>query len=172
MIQLCDSVIVKPLSMIFRNCLSTGVFPNDWKKSNVVPIHKKGDKQEIRNYRPISLLPICGKNFERIVYNSLYRFAENNDLLCTNQSGFRFSDSCVNQLLSIVYSCYQAFDCNLSLEIRANLLDISKALDKVWHKGLVYKLECLGVDGLLLQLLKSFLNNRYQQVLLNGQSSN
>ena len=68
--------------------------------------------------------------------------------------------------------CYQSFDYNPSLEARAIFLDISKAFDKVWHEGLVFKLECIGVEGQLLKLLESFLNNRYQRVLLNGQSSN
>ena len=172
MIQICDTVVLKPMAMIFKNCLSHGIFPNDWKKSNVVPIHKKGDKQELKNYRPISLLPIFGKIFERIIYNSLYSFVESNNLLCTNQSGFRSADSCVNQLLSITHLCYQSFDYNPSLEARAIFLDISKAFDKVWHEGLVFKLECIGVEGQLLKLLESFLNNRYQRVLLNGQSSN
>ena len=161
MIQLCDSVVSKPLAMIFNKCLLTGVFPSDWKKSNVVPIHKKGDKQDIKNYRPISLLPICGKIFERIIYNSIYSFMENNNLFCTNQSGFRSSDSCINQLISITHLCYQAFDCNPSLEARAVFLDISKAFDKVWHDGLVFKLECIGIEGQLLKLLDSFLKNRY-----------
>ena len=82
-------------------CLSTGKFPSEWKKGNVVPIHKKDDKQNVKNYRPVSLLPICGKIFERLIYNVMYDFLTENDLLSPNQSGFRSGDSCINQLYSI-----------------------------------------------------------------------
>ena len=63
MIKICDEALVKPLSLINKNCIDTGVFPDIWKKSNIVPIYKRGDQQIIDNYRPISLLPICGKIF-------------------------------------------------------------------------------------------------------------
>ena len=61
MIKICDQSIFKPLSMIYQNCLNTGTFPDIWKKSNVIPVNKRGDKQVVNNYRPVSLLPICGK---------------------------------------------------------------------------------------------------------------
>ena len=76
LLKICDSSIVKPLSIIFENCLQSGSFPNNWKKSNVVPIHKKGDKQLLNNYRPVSLLPICGNIFERIIFNSIFKYLE------------------------------------------------------------------------------------------------
>ena len=78
-------------------CLNTGKFPSEWKKGNVVPIHKKDDKQNVKNYRPVSLLPICGKILERLIYNVMYNFLTEKDVLSPNQSG----DSCINQLLSI-----------------------------------------------------------------------
>ena len=160
-----------PLSVIFKNCLQSGSFPNNWKKSNVVPIHKKGDKQLLQNYRPVSLLPICGKIFERIIFNPIFEYLEKNSLLCPNQSGFRPFDSCENQLLSIVHDIYANFDQHSTLEMRANFLDISKVFGKVWHEGLLFKLEGIGISGNLLSLLKIFLSNRFQQVMLNGQCS-
>ena len=93
------------------------------------------------NYRPVSFLPICGKIFERFIFNPVFEFREENKLLSPNQSDFWPNDSCENQLLSIVHSIYADFDQSPSLEVRANFLDISKAFDKVWHKGLLYKLE-------------------------------
>ena len=71
MIKICDASICKPLELIFRSCLENGKFPTEWKKANVVPAHKKGDKQNLKNYRPISLLPVAGKIFERILYNNM-----------------------------------------------------------------------------------------------------
>ena len=72
MIKICDKAILEPLSIIYKNCIDTGIFPDSWKKSNIVPVHKKGDKQLLENYRPVSLLPILGKVFEKILYNNIY----------------------------------------------------------------------------------------------------
>ena len=64
MIKICDQSIFKPLSMIYQNCLNTGTFPDIWKKSNVIPVNKRGDKQVVNNYRPVSLLPVCRKTWK------------------------------------------------------------------------------------------------------------
>ena len=115
-------------------------------------------------------MPIFGKIFEKIIFNKINFLLEEN-LLNSNQSGFRPSDSCINQLLAITYEIFEAFDCNPSLEIRSVFLDISKAFDKVWHEGLLYKLKSMGISGELCNLLESYLSGRFQRVLLNGQSS-
>ena len=166
LLKICDSSIVRPLSITFKNCLQTGTFPNNWKKSNVVPIHTKGDKQLV------SLLPVCSNIFERIVFNPMLEFLEENNLLCQHQSGFHSSNSSQSQLLSIVHDIYASFDQIPTLEVRANFRDISKAFDKVWHEALLFKLEHIEISGNLISLLKSFLNNRLQRVVLNGQGSN
>ena len=93
------------------------------------------------------------------------------NLLNPNQSGFRPSDSCINQLLAITHEIFKAFDCNPPLEIRSVFLDISKAFDKVWHEGLIYKIKSMGISGELLNLLENYLTDRYQRVVLNGQTS-
>ena len=127
--------------------------------------------KKVINYQPVSLLPICGKIFERIIFNPIFEYLEENSLLCPNQSGFHPFDSYENQLLSIVHDIYANFDQNPTLEMRANFLDISKAFNKVWHEGLLFKLERIGISENLLSLLKSFLSNRFQRVELNGQCS-
>ena len=165
MIKLCGQSIVKPLSIIFKNCIDNGIFPDIWKKSNIIPVHKKGDKQIIDNYRPVSLLPICGKIFEKLLFNSIFKFLDDNNLLSSNQSGFRPSDSCEYQLLSIVHDIYASFDCCPSLEVRGVFLDISKAFDRVWHEGLIYKLQSLGISGLPLKCIESFLSNISQRLI-------
>ena len=78
-------------------------------------------------------MPIFGKIFEKIIFNKIYNFPLEENLLNSNQSGFRPSDSCKNQLLEITHEIFEASDCNPSLEIRSVFLDISKAFDKVWH---------------------------------------
>ena len=72
MVTLCGDSLVKPLSIIFQNCINSGVFPDSCKKSSIVPIHRKNDKQLISNYRTVSLLPICSKIFERIIFNLIF----------------------------------------------------------------------------------------------------
>ena len=169
MIKLCGNTICKPLLIIFKDCLSEGKFPHEWKKANVVPVHKKGNKQSLENYRPISLLPICSKIFERLIYNEMFTFFTENNLISPNQSGFRPGDSCVNQLLAITHEIYKSFD--EGFEVRGVFLDISKAFDKVWHEGLLLKLNQNGISGNLLKLLPDFLSYRKQRVVLNGQHS-
>ena len=169
MLKICGSSIYKPLEMIFKQCIETGVFPSEWKKANIVPIHKKGDKQTLENYRPVSLLPICGKILERLMFNEMFNFFIENKLISSNQSGFKPGDSCINQLLSITHEIYESFD--VGLEVRSVFLDISKAFDKVWHDGIIYKLTQNGISGNLLNLLEDFLKERKQRVVLNGQVS-
>ena len=117
----------------------------------------------------MSLLPICDKIFERLIYNSLFDFFIANELISPNQSGFKTGDSCINQLLSITHKIYKSFDDGY--EVRGIFLYISKAFDKVWHNGLIYKLKQNGVSGNLLNSVIDFLDTRKQRVVLNGQYS-
>ena len=108
-------------------------------KANVVLAHKKGDKQILKNYWPVSLLSIYEKFFERVIYNNLFEYFIGNDLTSQNQSGFKPGNSCINQLISITHEIYFSFD--KRFELRGVFLYISKAFDKVWHEGLIYKLK-------------------------------
>ena len=180
MLKLCDKSKVKQLFIIFNNCKLKNTSPNLWKKSNVVPIHKKGEKYIIKNYRPVSLLQIFGKSFERLIFNflfkifgrlifnSVFKYIDENELLNPNQLDFRQFDSCVNQLQSINHECFSNFDCDPPKDIRAVFLDISKAFDKIWLPGLIFKIKSFGISGDLLELIKNFLSNRFQRVVLNG----
>ena len=171
MIRLSDDALVIPLRIIFINCLNQGVFPEIWKYANVVPVYKKNERNVKENYRPISLLPVISKIFEKLIYDSLYPYLASNMPINPNQSGFRHSDSTINQLISITHTIFQAFDCNPPLDVRSMYLDISKAFDRVWHDGLIYKLIRCGVSGKLLALITSFLSDRKQRTVLNGQCS-
>ena len=90
-------------------------------------------------------MPVRGKIFEKMIYNSLFKYLEDNNLSNGNQSDFRPGDSCVHQLLSITHKIYEVFDANQSLEVGRVFLDLSKAFDKVWHDGFMYKLKLLGI---------------------------
>ena len=159
------------LCLIYERCIENGQYSQAWKRANVLLIHKKEMRQLKKNYRPISLLPIWGKIFEKLVFDVMYEFLSKNNLLTPKESGFRPGDSTINQLLSITNEIHKAFDKYPSRETRAIFLDISKAFDKVWHEGFIFRLKLNGVSGKLLDLIKSFLSDRYQRVVLNGKSS-
>ena len=138
MFKICGDTICKPLELIFKQALTPCLFPSEWTKGNIVSCYKKGDKQNLKNYRPVSLLPICGKIFERLIFNEMFSFFLSNNLLAPNQSGFKPGDSCINQLLSITHEICSSFD--EGFEVRSVFLDISKAFNKVWHEGIIFKL--------------------------------
>ena len=157
MLKICDTIIARPLKIIYEKCIETDRFPLLWKKANIVPA------------QPISLLPICGKIFEKILFDEIYEHLIENKLLSDKQSGFRPGDSTINQLLSITHDIYTAFEHHH--DTRGVFSDISKAFDKVWHEGLLLKLKSNGISGHLLKLFSDFLNERYQRTVLNGESS-
>ena len=172
MIKMCDESIALPLKIIFESAMQSGIYPDQWKKANIIPVHKKNSKNELKNYRPISLLPIFGKIFERCIYDTfMYNYFESNNLLSSCQSGFRKNYSCISQLLAITHEIYKNFDNCPPVETRSIFLDISKTFDRVWHEGLLFKLECYGIKGSLLTLIKSYLSDRLQRVALNGKCS-
>ena len=157
--------------LVFTNILTTGIYPELWKLANVIPIQKKGSKQLTKNYSPISLLPFCGKVFEKIVNKHMYNYLVSNNLITNNQFGFRPQNSTVHQLIHLINDIHKSFDNRKSLATHAVFLDISKAFDKVWHKGLICKLKQNGVSGPVLNLLNNYLLNRKQKVVLNGSLS-
>ena len=109
MIKIWDKSLIKPLMLIFKKPIRSSYYPDIWKKSNIIPVHKKNDKRLVNNYRPISLLPVFGKIFEKIIFNKIYNYLSKWNLLNPNQSGFRPSDSCINQLIAITHEIFEAF---------------------------------------------------------------
>ena len=169
MIKICSESLTVPLRIIFKQSLKEDRFPEIWKKANVVPVHKKEDENPLKNHRPISLLIIFSKIFERVVYNSLFSHFKSNKLFTSSQSGFLPGDSFIAQLLSIIHETQTAFDNNPTVDVRVVFLDIPKAFDKVWYSGLLFKLQAYRVGSQLLVLLKDYPHNRKQRVVLNGQ---
>ena len=165
--KICDKSLLEHLIILFKNSTKSFYYPDIWKRSNIIPVLKKNDKQLVINYRSISLFRI----FEKMIFNKIYCFLIEEKLLNPNQSGFRQSDSRINQLLATTHEIFEAFDCNPSLEVRAIFLDISKAFDKVLHEGLFYKLKSMGISVELYNLLEKYLSGRFQRVILNDQHS-
>ena len=122
-----------------------------------------------KNYPPVSLLPICGKIFERLIFYEIFIYFSTNKLISKIQSGFQPVDSCINQLLSIIHEIFTSFD--NGLEVRSAFLDIYNAFDEVRHERLFFKLKQNGISSEFLQILSDFLSNRKQRVVFNGQNS-
>ena len=118
-----------------------GNFPSNGKKL-MLSQFIKNNKQLMENCRPISLLPVCGKILERLIYNKTFEFFTENELISHNQSGFKPRDSCINQPPYITHDIYQSLDDRL--ETTDVFLDISKAFDNVWHEGFLLKLKQNG----------------------------
>ena len=125
----------------------------------------------IQNYWPISLLPIFSKIFEMLLFNSLFNYFIQNKRFTECQSGIIPFDSCVGHLLSITHEIYKCFDYKPPTDMKGIFLDISKALDKVWHEGLMFKLKSYGIDDDVLKLLINHPEYFKQIAVLNGQAS-
>ena len=157
MIKLCGNSIYKPLSIIFSDYLNEGKFPHEWKKANAVPVHEKGNKQILKYYRVISLLPICSKAFKRFIYNKMFDFFTENNLISPNQSISQDLDLDTLVLIAITHKIYKSLD--EGFEVRGVFLDISKAFAKIWHECLLLKLNQNGISGNLLKLLRGLLSS-------------
>ena len=163
------SILAHPLSIIFRRSLTQGYFPSQWKDGYLTPIHKKEDKSLPSNYRPISLLDPVGKIMERCVHKHLFNYINENQLLTPFQSGFVPGDSTTYQLIHTYHTFCEAVDSGK--EVRAVFCDISKAFDRVWHNGLLYKLTRLGCSDQVIKWFTSYLSDRRQCVVLGGATS-
>ena len=130
---------------------------------------KKGDANDPSNHRPISLLNPLGKVMERLVFKHIYNHMHTNNLLYRYQSGFLPGHSTTFQLIDIYHSICNTFDNNqFSCMV---FCDISKAFDRVWHEGLIFKLKQYGISNNLLAFLKNYLSDRKQSVILNDITS-
>ena len=161
--------ITHSLIKIFNLTLCSGTLPQDWLSAHVVPVHKKNDKRDPSNYRPISLTSIVVKTLERLVHREVVSALENKKLLSGYQYGFRTKRSTVSLLSEAVH------DWALALEQRKSVhslfLDLAKAFDSVPHYHLLLRLDLLGIRGRLLDWFRVFLTCRRQRVLVNGQKS-
>ena len=134
-----------PMSDLFNYSFASGKVPASWKQANVTPIFKKDDPSDVINYKPISLLSTKEKVLEKIILKYSYNYFHENLVIRTLQSGFVLGDSTVNQLADLYNTSYKALD--EGKEVRTIFCDISKAFDRVWHKGPIFKLKAAGVSG-------------------------
>jgi hypothetical protein len=163
------SLIAKPIAHIINLSLIQGSVPDDLKSARVVPLYKKNDKTEVGNYRPVSILSVISKVFERVVYDQIETYLKDKQLLYDLQSGFRtgFStDTCLIHL-----SDYIRFEMDKGHIVGMVLLDLQKAFDTVDHSILMYKLKSLGLGQDIIRWFYSYLSNRQQLVDISGTRS-
>ena len=150
--------IILPLEIIFNKSIEEGTFPENMKKTDVIPLYKSKDKQECSNYRPISFLITLLKLLEKLIYKRVYLFLEKTEQIFPSQYGFRTSHSCenaVSELLSTIIKGKEEGLYTLSL-----FLDLSKAFDSFDYGMMLNKLESNGICGNALQWFRSYLSNR------------
>ncbi len=156
------SIMTKPLTLIINQMLNTGIFPDQLKLAKVCPIYKKDDEKLFTNYRPISLLPAISKVFEKVIFKQLYDFFQTNKLFYNSQYGFRTQHSTEYAALEVIDRIVTSMDKN---DIPINIyIDLSKAFDTLDHDILLHKLSYYGINGIALDLMKSYLTNRKQYV--------
>ena len=162
-------LISDPLLSIINLSLSSGVFPDRLKISKIIPIFKSDNASLAQNYRPISILPAFSKIFERTVYNRIFQFLVDNDILFKHQFGFRPGHSTSHALINFVNKVANAVDCQKYLA--GIFLDLSKAFDTLDHAILLSKLEACGITGTAHQWITDYFRNRMQYVQVDDSKS-
>ena len=162
--------ITKSIAFITNQSLASGVFPDELKIAKIVPIFKKNDPTLLDNYRPISLLPVFSKIFERVIFDQLHNHFNLHNLYFTSQYGFRKKHSTESAVLELVDKTIKHMD---SGDVPISIfLDLSKAFDTLDHDILLDKLSYYGVKETALSLFKSYLSNRKQYVEYLNTTSN
>jgi len=167
-LKTCARSLAHPLSVLFNLSFSTGCIPPDWKLASVVPVFKKGDKTSVENYRPISLTSLVMKVFERSIKSALYGKCAH--LLDDRQHGFLNNRSCTTQMIPFTNDLALALNDKSRVDII--YFDFAKAFDSVSHDLILQKLKTnFNIDGLMLKFIKSYLEDRQQQVVIGGHKS-
>ena len=166
LLKTLKSEITYTMAALFTMILQTGDIPASFKKAHIIPIHKKGDKTNPLNYRPVSLTSILSKLFEKVTQNIIMTHLKMYNILTPNQHGFRAGLSTETQLINVIDSISYSMDQNYRVD--CIVTDFSKAFDVVPHSKLLLKCHNYGIRGVLLKVLENFLKGRTQQVKVDG----
>lgn len=166
---LAANVLANPLSILLNYSFEFGIFPECLKTAKIIPIFKSGDKNEINNYRPISILSIFSKILEKLIAIRTRKFLEKHSILMPTQYGFRPMHSTSHAMLDVLTASFD--NINHKKYTALLFLDLKKAFDTVNHKILISKLQHYGIRGAAKELFTSFLTNRLQYVSINNVQS-
>ena len=161
-------VLVPYLTSIFNSMTDSGVFPSCLKVATITPLWKSGEKTDLNNYRPISILSSVSKVFERLVFSRISHFIETTKQLHKNHSGFRSKRSCVHAIAEITEEMRKRLDARK--EVISYFMDISKAFDTVDHQILLYMIERNGLRGKVFEILKNYLKDRFQYIKIRSKT--
>ena len=168
--ECCNQLVGKLYSLISRSLLQ-GKIPKDWKRANIVPIYKGGNKENPLNYRPVSLISVVGKLCERIVKDKWIEHLEKNEVLSVHQYGFRKGSSCSSNLLAFYSKIIETVQ-EREGWVDGIYLDLKKAFDKVPHRRLLWKIKNFGgVRGRLFEWMKDYLREREMRTVIRNESS-
>ena len=159
-------VLVPYLTSIFNSMTDSGVFPSCLKVATITPLWKSGEKTDPNNYRPKSILSSVSKVFERLLFNRISHFI---DQLHKNQIGFRSKRSCVHAIAEITEETRKGLDARK--EVFSCFMDLSKSFDTVDHQILLYKIEKYGLRGKVFDILKNYLEDRFQYIEIGSKTS-
>ena len=165
----CAKEMAPTLCEIFRKSMDEAEVPSEWKQAHIVPIHKKGNKAVMANFRPVALTSIICKVMEKIVCAAILSFLTINGLVTSQQHGFVRGRSCQTNILLCLEKWTASLDSGRSVDVA--YFDYSKAFDKVSHKLLLRKLQAYGIDGKLLAWLADYLSDRKQRVVVGNAKS-
>jgi len=169
LIKLISADIIEPLLYIFNLSFSSGQVPQSLKIAKVIPLYKKGGKDIPGNYRPISLLSIFDKILEKLMFNRIYSFLVQNDILYKYQFGFRKGYSTSLALVELVDTIYT--HCDNRDTVIGMFFDLQKAFDTVDHSILLHKMNNCGIRGIVLKWFRNYLSNRKQFVSIGNSKS-
>lgn len=169
LVKLLKYELLTPLTIIINKIMAEKVFPKQWKTAKIKPLHKKGEKDNIENYRPISLLPVLSKVAEKVLAEQITNYFETNQLFPARQYGFRKSMSTTHALLDFVSTSQDLK--NKKIKHATVFIDFSKAFDVIDHKILFKKLRRYGFTLEAVELIKTYLSNREQYVEISGMLS-
>ena len=161
--------IAPMLTFIMQQSYDTGTLPDDWKNADVVALFKKGDRSKAENYRPVSLTAVTCKMMERVIHKQIMIHLNRNNILVKFQHGFREKHSCESQLIMTVESIQRYLNRNKQVDVL--VLDFSKAFDTVAHQRLLLKLDHYGIRDKTLGWIRTWLTNRKQRVIVDGDKS-
>lgn len=170
MIRLCCPYILRFITHLINFSIETNSFPSEWKTAHVIPLPKVKNPNELKDLRPISILPALSKVFERVLYNQLKVHVQTYSIIPDNQSGFRSMHSCTTAVLTVVDDIIEAVDKDQLTTLV--LLDYSKAFDRINHSLMLAVMHNVGFSADASMLISSYIGQRFQLVKYNNKLSN